>query len=161
MLRKNSKFRWSGKADKAFNEIKRLMESHPILKTPDFHLPFFLACDASDKAIAACLFQMVNNLEHPICFISRKLNKHQLAYSIIEKEAYSLLIAEAKFDIYFWTAEITVYTYHNPLCYLHKMSQSNKNLMRLKLQLMDYNVAIKHRQGKQVTLPDILSRSGE
>ena len=58
MLRKNSKFRWSEDAEKAFNEIKRLMASYPIHKTPDFHLPFFLASDASDKAIAACLFQV-------------------------------------------------------------------------------------------------------
>ena len=40
MLRKISMFRWSEEAEKAFNEIKRLMASHPILKTPDFHLPF-------------------------------------------------------------------------------------------------------------------------
>ena len=40
------------------------------------------------------------------------------------------------------------------------MSQSNKKLMRWKWQLMDYNIAIKHRPGKQNILPDILSRSG-
>ena len=134
------------------------MASHPILKTSNFHLQFFLACDASDKAIAACLFQVVNDLEHPI-FASTA--KHQLAYSTIEKEAYSLLVAVMRFRIYFGTAEITVYTDHNKLCYLHKMSQSNKKLMRWKLQLMDYNIAIKHRPGKQNILPDILSRPGE
>ena len=53
MLRKKSNFRRSEEAEKAFDEIKRLIASHPILKTPDFHLPFFLACDASDKSIAA------------------------------------------------------------------------------------------------------------
>ena len=129
------------------------MVSNLILKTPDFHLPFFLACDASDKAIAGCLFQVVNDLEHPVCFISQKLNKHQLAYSTTERGAYSLLIAVMRFRIYFGTAEITVYTDHNPLCYLHKMSQSNKKLMRWKLQLMDYNIAIKHRPGKQNFIP--------
>ena len=65
------------------------MASHPILKIPDFRLPFLLACDASDKAIAACLFQVVNDLEHYICLISQKLNKHRLAYSTIEKEAFA------------------------------------------------------------------------
>ena len=71
MLRKNSKFRWSEEAEKEFNEIKRLMESHPILKTPDFYLPFFIACDKSDKAIAACLFEMVNDLKHPTCLSAK------------------------------------------------------------------------------------------
>ena len=36
MLRKNFKFRWSEDSEKAFNEIKRLMASHPILKTTIF-----------------------------------------------------------------------------------------------------------------------------
>ena len=111
---------------KRFNEIKRLKASHPILKTPDFHLPFFLACDANDKAIAACLFQVVNDLEHPICFISQKLNKHQLSYSI-ENEAYSLLLGEARFRIYFGTAEITVYADHNSLCSFIKCRNVIKN----------------------------------
>ena len=158
MLRKNFKFRWSEEAEKAFDEIKRLMASHFILKTPDFHLTFFLACDASDKAIVACLFQVVNDLEHPICFIIQKLNKHQLAYSLWKRGLQFACIAVARFRIYFGTAEITVDTDRNPLCYFHKMSQSNNKLMRWKLQLMDYNIAIKHRPGKQNILQDILSR---
>ena len=86
MLKKDSKFQWTEKAEQAFLEIKNRMASHPILRTPDFNLPFCLACDSSNVAIAACfLFQVIDDLEHPICYMSQKLNKHQVSYSTIEK----------------------------------------------------------------------------
>ena len=33
------------------------MASHPILIMPDFEKQFYIACDASDRAIACCLFK--------------------------------------------------------------------------------------------------------
>jgi len=35
-----------------------------------------MAVDSSDVAIGACLFQNVDGVEHPICHLSKKLNKH-------------------------------------------------------------------------------------
>ena len=69
------------------------MASHPIRVTPNFEKQFYIASDASDIEIAGCLFQVINQFEHPICYMSQKLNCHQKAYSTIEKEASSLLIA--------------------------------------------------------------------
>jgi len=60
------------------------------LRLLDYSLPFCLAVDASDLAIGATLFQVVDGLEHPICFFSRKLDAHQKRYSTVEKEALSL-----------------------------------------------------------------------
>ena len=85
MLKKNSKFQWTEKAEQAYLEIKNRMASHSILRTPDFNLSFCLTCDSSNAAIAACLFHVIDGLEHPIGYISQKLNKHQVSYSTIEK----------------------------------------------------------------------------
>ena len=87
MLKKDSKFQCTEKVEQAFLEIKNRMASHPILRTPDFNLPFCLACDSSrpNVAIAACLFQVIDDLEHPKCYISQNLNKHQVSHSTIEK----------------------------------------------------------------------------
>ena len=76
MLKKDSKFQWTENAEQTFLEIKNRMASHPILRAPDFNLPFCLACDSSNVAIAACLFQVTDGLEHPKCNISQKLNNH-------------------------------------------------------------------------------------
>ena len=125
-LKKDSRFQWTEKAEQAFLEIKNRMASHPILRTPDFNLPFCPACDSSNVAISACLFQVIDGLEHPICYISQKLNKHQVSYSTIKKEALSLLTAVQRFCVYFGTNQVTVYTDHDPLRFLHKMKNHNQ-----------------------------------
>ena len=157
MLKKQSKFEWTDKAETTFLEIKSRMASHPISRTPDYNLPFSLACDSSHIAIAACLFKVIDGLEHPICYISQKLNKHQATYSTTEKEALSLLTAVQRFSVYFGSNPITVYTNHHPLRFLQKMQNHNQKLLRCRLQLQEYNITICHRKGSENILPDILS----
>ena len=97
---------------------------------PDHTLPFCLSVDASDLAIGATLFQLVEGLEHPICFYSKKLDAHQKRYSTIEKEALSLVLAVRYFSVYFGTGVVTVYTDHNPLVFLQRMANHNQKLLR-------------------------------
>ena len=104
------------------------MASHLILVTPNFEKQFYIACDASDRAIAGCLFQVLDHFEHPICYITQKLNCHQKAYLTIEKEVLSLLIAMQRFSIYFGSHEVIVYTDHDPLTFLDRMSNTNNKL---------------------------------
>ena len=54
----------------------------------DVEKQFYIACDASDRAISGCLFQVIDEFEHPICYISQNLNCHQKAYSTIEKKLH-------------------------------------------------------------------------
>ena len=143
---KQSKFAWADKAEKAFLEIKSRMASHPILRTPDYSLPFSMACDSSDIAIAASLFKVIDGLEHPICYISQKLNKHHAVYSTIEKEALCLLTAVQRLSVYFVSNPITVYTDHDHLHFLQKMQNHNQKLLRWRLQLKEYNITICHRK---------------
>ena len=41
------------------------------------------------------------NIEHPICYFSKKFNVHQKNYSTIEKECLALILAIQHFDIYY------------------------------------------------------------
>ena len=104
---------------------------------------------------------VIDQFEHPICYISQKLNCHQKAYSTIEKEALSLLIAIRRFSIYFGSHEVTVYTNHDPLTFLDRMSNTNNKLLRWRLELQEYKLLIKHRKWKDNVIPDILSRPPE
>ena len=81
--------------------MKSRLASKPILRPPDFERPFSVAVDASDVAIAAYIFQTVDNMEHPICYYSKRLNVHQQNYATVEKEAFALLSAVRVFNIYF------------------------------------------------------------
>ena len=86
LLKKGTKFTWTQAAEEAFLDLKSRLSTQPVLRPPDYSLPFCLTVDASDLAVGATLFQVVENIEHPVCFYSKKLDIHQKHYSTIEKE---------------------------------------------------------------------------
>ena len=58
-------------------------------------------CYASKKNLSAILTQPnKDNVEDPIAFMSVPLKKHELKYSLIEKNAYALVRAVKKFRFY-------------------------------------------------------------
>jgi hypothetical protein len=158
LLRKGVKFEWTNRTEAAFLDLKSRLASRPILRPPNFKLPFQLAVDASGVAIGANLFQVLDGVEHPICFYSKRLNIHQQRYSTVEKEALGLVLAVRVFSPYFGSQPTTVHTDHSPLQFLQRMSNYNQKLLRWALELQQYNLKIVHRPGKLNLFPDILSR---
>ena len=47
---------------------------------------------------------------------------------------------------------VVVFTYQNPLTFLHKMKNKSQRLMRWGLELQDHNIVIKHIKGKKLKL---------
>ena len=58
---------------------------------PDFFKDFLIQTDASDVGIGAVLSQVHNGEEHPVVYLSRKLNDHEKKYAVIEKECVTVL----------------------------------------------------------------------
>lgn len=56
LLNKRETFMWCDACHKAFQELKALLNSAPVLAAPDFNATFKLAVDASDVAAGAVLF---------------------------------------------------------------------------------------------------------
>ena len=54
-LTKKGVFSWSNTAQRAFDKLKDVMSSCPVLTLPDFMQPFVLECDASREGINAVL----------------------------------------------------------------------------------------------------------
>jgi hypothetical protein len=50
----------------AFNTLKKLLTSMPIMMAPNWSLPFELMCDASDFALGAILGQIINKVPNAI-----------------------------------------------------------------------------------------------
>jgi hypothetical protein len=74
LLAKDTKFEWTDECMTAFNTLKKLLTSTPIMMAPDWSLPFKLMCDASDFALGAILGQRINKVPHAIYYASRTLN---------------------------------------------------------------------------------------
>ena len=161
LLKKSTKFKWNDKCQDAFDRLKAILKSAPVLLAPDFDKCFKLAVDASDVGIGAVLLQEYNNgIDRPVCYFSKKFNKHQKNYSTIEKECLALILAIQQFEVYLTssTSPIVVFSDHNPLNFLHKLKNKNQRLLRWSLLLQEFNLDIRHIKGKDNIIPDALSR---
>ena len=149
LLKKSTKLKWNDKCQDAFDRLKAILKSAPVLLAPDFDKCFKLAVDASDVGIGAVLLQEDNNGID-----------HQKNYSTIEKECLALILAIQQFEVYLTssTSPVVVFSDHNPLSFLHKLKNKNKRLLRWSLLLQEFNLDIRHIKGKDNIIPDALSR---
>ncbi|RVW28599.1 Retrovirus-related Pol polyprotein from transposon 297 [Vitis vinifera] len=65
---KYAKFVWDEKCQKSFEELKQFLTTAPIVRAPNWKLPFEVMCDASDLAMGAVLGK--EKMESPILVIS-------------------------------------------------------------------------------------------
>ena len=57
MLEKDAKFTWDADCQKTFEELKAYLTTAPIVRAPNWQLPFKVIWDASDMAIGVVLRQ--------------------------------------------------------------------------------------------------------
>lgn len=141
----------------AFEKLKTLLTTHPILKYPDFNKSFVLNTDASQFAIGAVLLQE----NHPIAYASRTLNDHEIKYSTTEKELLAVVWAIKYFRPYIYGKKFELNTDHQALKWLHTKylgKDLNSRLQRWILSLGEYNIKINYLQGKDNKIADFLSR---
>ncbi|GFZ21903.1 hypothetical protein Acr_29g0010650 [Actinidia rufa] len=67
-------FEWTPQCQEAFHKLKCLLTTTPIIRSPDWSLPFKLMCDASDHAVGAVLGQMLDKKPYVIYNASKTLN---------------------------------------------------------------------------------------
>ena len=160
-LSKKVKFVWSNPCEKAFEELKAMLQSAPVLTTPNFSSPFKLAVNASDVAAGAVLLQEDDGgMEHQVCHFSKKFNKSQMNYSITEKECLALVLAIQDFEIYVSSSSLPLvfYSDHNLFVFIHKCKAKSQRLLRWSLMLQEYVLDIRHAKGKDNVISDCLSR---
>jgi hypothetical protein len=71
LLRKNSSWKWSEEQDAAFEHIKKLLTSRPLLVIYDPNRETQLHTDASSKGIASILLQKFENELKPVMYYTR------------------------------------------------------------------------------------------
>ncbi|XP_059077844.1 uncharacterized protein LOC131876445 [Cryptomeria japonica] len=85
-------FKWSEEGKKAFTSIKNAIGQAPVLVNPDFSIDFVIYCYASEHTMSGILLRKnEDNDEVPISFMHVPLKKHELKYSIMEKQAYAVV----------------------------------------------------------------------
>ena len=142
----------------AFELLKKLLTSTPIIMAPDWNLPFEFICDANDYALGAVLGQKVAKLPHVIHYASRTLNDAQLKYSTTEKELLAIIFVLGKFRSYLVGSKVIIYTDHAVLKYLPSKKDANPRLIRWVLLLQAFDLEIRDKKGSENVVVDHLSR---
>jgi hypothetical protein len=114
----NVEFQWSDKCDVAFAEIKRLVSIAPVLRGPNWKLPFHISSDASDITIGIVLGHEEDKKLYDIYFISKNLTPAELNYTVTEKEFLAVIHVINKFRHYITGYPVILYTDHSAIKYL-------------------------------------------
>ena len=149
---------WTDECQVAFQKLKDALCTAPVLRSPNFDLPFILQTDASDRGVAAVLSQTEQDEEHPIAYFSKKLLPREQKYSTIEKECLAIKLGMQAFRVYLLGRVFSVQTDHRALEWLNQLKDSNYRLSRWSLALQPFQFKVIHRAGQSNGNADALSR---
>lgn len=152
------KVEWHDPQSRAFEMLKRRLETAPILRLPDFKKPFILRTDASDIGIAAVLMQQEASVKHPMAYASRKLQPREVSYSTIEKECLALVWAVQNFQAYLYEVDFVLEMDHHPIAYITISKFKNSRVMWWALCLQPFRFVVKAIKGSENHGADFLSR---
>lgn len=152
-------FEWTSEMNSAFTAIIDALCHHPTLAIPDFERDFVLRTDASDFATGAVLEQD----GRPVGFDSAVLNKHELNYTVREKELLAIVRAFQRWGFYLAYAFTTVYTDHESLTGLLRPQREMlvpkaRRIARWTEFLSNFRMEIRYVPGKTNDVADALSR---
>ena len=153
-LTKKDNFVWGTDAMKAFNLMKQIMTSPPVLVLPNFELPFEVECDAAGRGIGAVLMQQ----RQPIAFFSKALSDGNLAKSVYEKELMALVLSIQHWRHYLLGKQFIVYTDHKSLKHFLQQRVSSPDQQCWLAKLLGYQFEVKYKPGLDNKAADALSR---
>ena len=145
--------------DKAFNEIKKLLISPPVLKAPTPDSLLWLKSDTSREGMGVTLLQKQGNEWVVIGYHSKRLPKSAKNFGITELELTGLLVNIHGFMQLLCNRYFEVLVDHKAIKYMIK-SKTESPTTRLKtllLKLSEYTIELKYQKGSEMHTSDALS----
>jgi len=92
MTRKEMKWSWRKKQQKAFEELKERFMTEPVLVIPDLDKEMRVEVDTSDFAMRGVLLMKYEDERwRPVAYISKSLNETERNYEIHDKEMLAII----------------------------------------------------------------------
>ena len=164
LTRKTVVWNWTSKEQAAFEELKGLVMSTPILVFPREDKPFLLEADASDFATGAVLSQEGSDGKlHPVGYMSRSLSAVERNYEIHDKEMLAIMrgLEEWRHFLEGAKCKFEIITDHKNLEYFRSAQKLNRRQARWSLYLSRFDFTLTHKPGKTMLKVDSLSRRAD
>jgi len=156
---KDTSFKWTEKAQSAFDSLKDLLSSTIVLGYPDEFSPVELHCDGSGLGLGVTLVMIQNGVERVIAYASRALKPHEKNFSSTDLECLAVLFGITKFRPYLFGRHFKVITDHKALTDLINFKDPHGRAARMSMALQPYDFEIIHRSGRKHADADALSRN--
>lgn len=96
--------------------MKEALTTAPVLVQPNFSRHFKIQCDASRVGVGGVLTQTDDGgKEHLVAYVSQKLNKNQMNYTVTELECLAVIVCLKRFRPYVEGLPFTIVTDHSSL----------------------------------------------
>ena len=113
LTKKDIQWLWTTECEFAFQRLKRLLTTAPVLAYPNFTKQYVLETDASIRDLGAVLSQkQADDKLHPVAYASRGLTPAERNYGITELETLAVVWAISHFNHFLYGNSVTVYTDH-------------------------------------------------
>ena len=160
LTQKEQTFEWMLEQQSAFDRLKDILSSAPVVTYFDESKKTEIIVDASPVGLSGILVQYSGNKPTVVAYGSRALTAVEQRYrSQIEREALAVVWACEYFHLYIFGAPVKVITDHKALVTLYG-NPSAKLPLRLErwaMRLLPYQPIIEYRKGCD-NLSDYLSR---
>ncbi len=161
----SSPIKWTERASRAFDRLKQLFTSTPILTLPDPELPFVVEVDASGIGVGAVLSQRARNDHklHPCAYFSRRLSPAERNYDIGNRELLAVKLALEEWRQWLEGAKhpFLIWTDHRNLTYIREAKRLSSRQARWALFFNRFDFTLSYRPGSKNSKPDALSRQFE
>lgn len=159
LLKKKTEWKWSGEQEQAFEAIKRAVVGPAVLRVFSQSAETILRTDASGVGLGAVLAQVVDGVERPVLFLSRRLTDVETRYHSNEQECLALTWALERLRAYLLNRRFTVFTDNTALKWLWAKQATSGKFARWVVQLQEFDFVISHVSAAQNKVADCLSRS--
>lgn len=163
LQRKLVKFEWTEECEASFQWLKDRLSSYPVLRPPNWDIPFHVYCDASAVAVGSTLCQPVGDgkKDLPIAFASKQLNAAEKNYTTTERECLAMVFSVKKFRHYLLLNPVVFFVDHMAIKYLVNKADLSGRIARWVLLLEEFDYTVEYKPGKMHHQADHLSRLSE
>jgi len=120
LQKRNVVFEWTDVQEDAFNRLKEVLTTAPILGMPTADGRFYLDSDASGVGLGAVLLQDHTGTEVVIAYASRTLTKPERNYDVTRRELLAAVFGFKTFRQYLLRRRFVVRTDHSALQWLRR-----------------------------------------
>ena len=161
LARKDMKWQWRKEQQKAFDELKRIFTTKPVLAAPDLDKEFRVEAEASNYATRGVLsMKGPDELWRLVTFISKSLSDTERNYKIHDKEMLAVVrcLEVWRHFLEGTTTRFEIWTDHKNLEYFMKVQKLNRRQVRWALYLSRFDFMLKYVPGSKMGKADSLSR---